>query len=109
MFGVFQVFVSFFLAGNQRTEIRTPCRRSGPDLRSLISDLLCFLRGGPRMRLPGLDEGEDRHEQSKSGKKAVADHRFESKRLGSGEAPAVDVHVQKVGARNYGQKAEHDE
>src|SRR5215472_14758516 len=61
------------------------------------------------MRLPGVDEDEDRHEQSKPNKNTVTDYRHAGERLWGGEAAAIDVHVQKVSARNHGQKTEHEE
>src|SRR5260370_613224 len=68
-----------------------------------------FLRGGPRMRLARLDERQDGHHNGESSERAIADNSHASERFGSRQAAAVDVHVQKVGARNHAEKPEQDQ
>ena len=61
------------------------------------------------MRLAGLDECEDGHEQREHGKCRILQDFFGPDRLGNCEATAIDVHVQEIRARNDHEKSQHDQ
>src|SRR4051812_16242687 len=67
-----------------------------------------FLRRAPGMRLASLDEYEPGHQNRENRHGGVFQNFFQADRLGSGEAAAVDVHVQQIGAQNDESEADHD-
>src|SRR5437667_4851531 len=68
-----------------------------------------FSGEGPRMRLASFDKSENGHERSERGQSAVFNDLFKADRFGSSETAAINVHVQKKGARNDGQESQHDQ
>jgi len=64
---------------------------------------------GPRVGLTGFLKGEDSHEDGEKEERAVAQNGHTRERLGLGEATAVDVQAQSVGAKNAGEESADDQ
>src|SRR4051812_11976296 len=67
-----------------------------------------FLRRAPGMRLASLDEYEPSHQDRENRHGGVFQNFFQADRLGSGEAAAVDVHVQQISAQYDESEPDHD-
>src|SRR5690242_3663998 len=61
------------------------------------------------MRLARFDEGKNGHKHGERRERAVTQNRHDGERLGSAEAAAIDVHVEKISARNGSQESQHDQ
>lgn len=60
------------------------------------------------MGLAGFDVGAAGHSEGEGGHGGVFEDFFQVDGLGGGEAAAVDVHVQEVGAEDYYEKTQHE-
>jgi hypothetical protein len=67
-----------------------------------------FGRGGPGVGLAGFDEGAGGHGEGERRHGGIFQNFFEVDGFGRGEAAAIDVHVQEIGAQDYDEKPEHD-
>src|SRR6266851_3569654 len=91
---------------------RWPCAtaaRSRYSARVFIGASSSFLRGGPGVGLARFDEGEDGHQERESDERAVTENRFDGEGLGSGKAPAIDLHAKRIRTHHGHEESQHDQ